>query len=345
MMGAGSIPPMPSHAAPQFRPTAGVLLAREGKVLLVRRGGEPARGKWDVPGGFLEPGEQPEDAARREIREELGIELGPLRLLLADLNPLADGTTVLDLIFEAASFTGTPRPADDVTEVAWFDVTAPPEDLAFDTTRRILERARAIGSKRGHRLLDGTVIAPAQLRPAASFSAPLERLPAGWTIEGGEWSIHDGLLCGRIEGDRPAALWLDRAIDGDHAILVEAETVPPHDNDINAYWEGSGTIASGDPDGWCTIGGVAGWWDGLTGIERHPRGVPRATGRILPLRPGQRIELLAGRRGATDFLFVDGVLVMQLDDPDAPRRPESRVAIATWNSHVHVVRAAAYSLR
>lgn len=328
----------------RFRPTAGVLLERTGRLLLVRRGAEPARGRWDVPGGFLEPGEDPEQAARREIREELGIEVGALRLLLADINPLADGSTVLDLIFEASHFTGEPRASDDAAEVGWFAADALPTDLAFDTTRRILERTRVLRTPRALRLLDGTPVDTTGLEPVGAFATPLDRLPLGWHPESGEWRLHDGLVCGRVDRDNPAALWLDRDVTGDHVITFDACTVAPHANDINAYWEGSGAIAEGCPDARCTIGGVSGWWDGLSGIERHPAGTPRSTCRVGPLEPGRVHRVVAGRRGSADFLFVDGVLAMQVNDADAPRRVSSRVALATWNSHVHFHRAAAYSL-
>ena len=46
-------------------------------------------------------------------------------------------------------------------------------------------------------------------------------------------------------------------------------------------------------------------------------------------------EICAGRWGGSDFIFIDGRLAVQLDDPAATRRTSSRVALATWNSHVH----------
>ena len=51
------------------RPTGGVLLIRDDHVLLVRRGAEPEVGRWDIPGGFLDEGESPEDGTCREMRE------------------------------------------------------------------------------------------------------------------------------------------------------------------------------------------------------------------------------------------------------------------------------------
>jgi ADP-ribose pyrophosphatase YjhB (NUDIX family) len=61
-------------------PIAGVgavVLDRELRVLLVRRGKEPLLGEWSLPGGALELGERLEDGVRREVREETGLEVVP----------------------------------------------------------------------------------------------------------------------------------------------------------------------------------------------------------------------------------------------------------------------------
>ena len=50
---------------------------RDGLVMLTRRAREPQAGWWDLPGGFLEPGEHPEAALIREVREELGVDYTP----------------------------------------------------------------------------------------------------------------------------------------------------------------------------------------------------------------------------------------------------------------------------
>lgn len=327
------------------RPTAGVFLTREGKVLLTLRAFEPAKGKWDIPGGFLHEGEPPEVGARREIEEELGWRLGPLSLVVADINPLPDGP-VLDCIYEAAAPRSDPRPADDVADFAWFAPDALPDDadLAFPGTRRLLDRYRAhIGHLSGHLLLDGSVALPGQSTVVATHGPEWRDLPEGAAVEAGSWSIHDGVLCGRIEGDKPAVLWLAPAIAGDHMLAFRAHTVPPCRNDINCYWEGSGRIL-GPGDITCTIAGVGGWFHGLTGIERHPEGGRRATARLFAIEPSRGYEIVAGRRGGSDFLFVDGRLAMQLDDPQAQRRSESRVALATWDGHVHFERVSLHRL-
>jgi len=58
------------------RPCAGLVVVRDGTVLLLRRRHPPRRGFLDVPGGFMDAGESIEGAARRELREETGLELG-----------------------------------------------------------------------------------------------------------------------------------------------------------------------------------------------------------------------------------------------------------------------------
>jgi 8-oxo-dGTP diphosphatase len=53
----------------------GGLIHKDGKILLIKRKFEPNKGRWSLPGGLMEVGEDPEEAARREVREELGIEV------------------------------------------------------------------------------------------------------------------------------------------------------------------------------------------------------------------------------------------------------------------------------
>jgi 8-oxo-dGTP pyrophosphatase MutT (NUDIX family) len=63
------------------KPAAGVILERDESVLLLRRAVDPGRGAWDLPAGYLDPGESPEEAARRETLEESGLEVELVRLI------------------------------------------------------------------------------------------------------------------------------------------------------------------------------------------------------------------------------------------------------------------------
>lgn len=64
-------------------PLAGVgaVVVDEGRVLLVRRGAEPLKGQWSLPGGLIELGESLSDAIIREVREETGLTVEPIELI------------------------------------------------------------------------------------------------------------------------------------------------------------------------------------------------------------------------------------------------------------------------
>ncbi len=136
-------------------PTVSVLILRGDRILLVRRAFAPARGAWDVPGGFVERGETIERAARREVREELGVDVrierfvgifpdtyGPERrpsLNIYYLGRLRRGTARL-------------RAGDDASECRWFPLDRPPRPLAFKNNRQaVLALRRLIGRRAASR--------------------------------------------------------------------------------------------------------------------------------------------------------------------------------------------------
>jgi 8-oxo-dGTP diphosphatase len=108
----------------------------EGRVLLVRRAGDPFRGYWDLPGGFLEEGEHPLEALRRELVEETGLAVEPdhfLGVWMDRYGDEADADATLNLYWTARVLGGEERAADDVSELCWFDRDGlpPPDELAF----------------------------------------------------------------------------------------------------------------------------------------------------------------------------------------------------------------------
>jgi ADP-ribose pyrophosphatase YjhB (NUDIX family) len=108
-------------------PGAQAVVERDGRVLLGRRAFEPARGLWDLPGGFLHEGELPEDALRRELREETGLEIEPVEWL-GTWNADYDGRVVLCLTWRVHVTGGDLRAADDVEALRWFA----PGEIPFD---------------------------------------------------------------------------------------------------------------------------------------------------------------------------------------------------------------------
>ena len=117
-------------------PTVEGLLERDGKVLLTKRAVEPRRGYWDLPGGFLEEGEEPLAGLRREFREETGLEVEPVEWLGTHLEPY-DNYFVLGLTWLVAA-DGDPRAADDVEELAWFGPGELPDEMAFAHQHELL---------------------------------------------------------------------------------------------------------------------------------------------------------------------------------------------------------------
>lgn len=105
-------------------PAASVAIVRDGDLLLAKRANQPKQGEWDLPGGFIEPGEVVTEGLRREIREETGLELENLRRLHQAAGDYA-GKPTLNFIYTATA-TGEPLAGDDVAELAWFPLSELP---------------------------------------------------------------------------------------------------------------------------------------------------------------------------------------------------------------------------
>lgn len=117
------------------------------KVLLVRRGRPPFEGYWAIPGGFVEPQEPLEAAARRELGEETGLEPVHLEQLATFGDPGRDprGWTIsvayLALVSEDDARGWQLRAGSDAAGVGWFDLRDPPP-LAFDHAKILANTVR-----------------------------------------------------------------------------------------------------------------------------------------------------------------------------------------------------------
>lgn len=116
------------------------------KVLLIRRAAAPHKGKWAIPGGFVEPSEGLETAARRELEEETGVSDVYFEQLYTFGDPKRDprGRVVTVAYFALVTQTLATQAGTDATETAWHAVSALPE-LAFDHAEIIhyaLQRVR-----------------------------------------------------------------------------------------------------------------------------------------------------------------------------------------------------------
>ena len=119
------------------------MITWEDHVLLIRRGVDPMKGHWALPGGYMDAGEMPAEAL---MREEVGLEVEAHELL--DIFPMAGRGVVNSgiVIAYSASVMRKEPPLlycdDDACEAAWFDVDAIPDDLAFESTQVLVARWR-----------------------------------------------------------------------------------------------------------------------------------------------------------------------------------------------------------
>ena len=116
---------------------AGAIPLQHGRVLLLRRMIEPARGRWTFPAGYVEIGESVEEAAIRETREEVAVEIDNLSLL--NVYSYRE-SPVVTVVFFSHIVGGNPRTGEEAEEVAFFAPEALPwDELAFRSTREALE--------------------------------------------------------------------------------------------------------------------------------------------------------------------------------------------------------------
>jgi NADH pyrophosphatase NudC (nudix superfamily) len=128
-------------------PTASALLLDdEGRVLLARRAADPGAGLWDLLGGFIDEGEEPVAALRRELEEETGfaIHVGEFFGGFPDRYG-EDGIYTLNLYWTAQIAGGEMKLDDELEEVRWFgpDDLPPSEAFAFRNTVEVLDRWQA----------------------------------------------------------------------------------------------------------------------------------------------------------------------------------------------------------
>ncbi|TLZ88167.1 MAG: NUDIX domain-containing protein [Methanobacteriota archaeon] len=133
-------------------PAVGALVFRDGAVLLVKRGAEPNRDRWSLPGGALETGETVEAAVVREIREETGVDVRPLRVLdVRDFIERKDSRVrwhyvLIDVLCEYVR--GDPFPATDAENARLIPLRELGEYDVVPTALEVIQMtsARRIGS-------------------------------------------------------------------------------------------------------------------------------------------------------------------------------------------------------
>ena len=126
------------------KPTSSALIVNgEDKVLLLKRAIKPHFGKWDIPGGFLENGENPVVGLKREAKEELGIDVKPLEILTICVDNYGleeDDFYTFNVFYKCKISDGKIVLDQENSEFKWFSKNEIPwKELAFNNTTLALK--------------------------------------------------------------------------------------------------------------------------------------------------------------------------------------------------------------
>jgi 8-oxo-dGTP diphosphatase len=117
-----------------------VVVLEGDRVLLTRRMNPPFQGYWSLPAGFMDAGEDPQSAARRECLEETGLEIQIIRFLNVITGREHEHGADLILVYEGKSHGGKLQAGDDADQAVFFSVNSLPP-LAFSSTQAMIDTA------------------------------------------------------------------------------------------------------------------------------------------------------------------------------------------------------------
>ncbi len=130
----------------------GGVVIHGGRALLIRRGSEPLKGEWSIPGGMLELGEELAAGVQRELKEETGLDVEPLECILVFDRILREGRRVkyhyVIVDFLCRRKRGRLRPASDVVDARWVRRADLPQYHLKDMATDLILRAFALMDKR-----------------------------------------------------------------------------------------------------------------------------------------------------------------------------------------------------
>ncbi|MDH7564725.1 MAG: NUDIX hydrolase [Candidatus Bathyarchaeota archaeon] len=125
----------------------GAVILSNSKILLEKRGNEPGKGKWSIPGGIVELGERLEDSVVREVKEETGLEVEDPQLLDVVSNMVLDGRGRVKYHFVIVDYLvklkgGKGKAADDAEELEWVPLEEVEKYDLTKTFREFFQRNR-----------------------------------------------------------------------------------------------------------------------------------------------------------------------------------------------------------
>lgn len=127
-------------------PSVAAIIIEDGNILLIRRGREPSKGKWSIPGGRMEWGESLADAVKREVLEETGLEIEPgaiagvYDLIIPNGDEIEYHYVIID--YYGKKVGGELAAADDAADARWVPIA---ELESYDLAEHLKERLVEMG--------------------------------------------------------------------------------------------------------------------------------------------------------------------------------------------------------
>ena len=119
-------------------PCIDALIIRDEKILLIKRAAENYTGYWALIGGYLEWDESLEDCVKREVKEEVGLDVTNVKLLNVYSDPERSPVQDISAAYVVEAF-GEPKAGDDASDFQWCPLDNLPEEMAFDHKKIISE--------------------------------------------------------------------------------------------------------------------------------------------------------------------------------------------------------------
>lgn len=112
-------------------------IIKDDKIVLIKRGVEPSKGKWGTPGGYVDWDETVEEAVAREVKEETKLDVTSTKLVGVYSSPERHPKQVINILYLAEVAEADPAPGDDVDDVKWFLLDSLPDEMAIDHKENI----------------------------------------------------------------------------------------------------------------------------------------------------------------------------------------------------------------
>jgi hypothetical protein len=155
-------------------------------------------------------------------------------------------------------------------------------------------------------------------------------------IHNSHWTVEEGWFTGINRDESAGMAILKEDFPGNVLIEFTCRTVPPSSHDINFMWKGEWSDSLNSCNN-AYIGSIYGWHCGRIGIEKSPDYKFRVTVPNNDFTPGRTYRVHAGSIHGTCFIFIDGSLALEADDPD-PLDTDcfTKIAFTAWSSHIQI---------